>query len=74
MDGGRYKNMKFENLFNIMHCDFFEVHKDGKIERIEYEMSGEMLKVSKKYFNEIVKDFYAIKSKNGNGLGLMIIL
>lgn len=66
--------MKFENLFNIMHCEFFEVHKDGKIEKIDYEMSGKMLKASKKYFNDTVKEFYAIRSKNGNGLGLMIIL
>ena len=66
--------MKFENLFNIMHCDFFEVHKDGKIERIDYEMSGKMLKASRKYFNDTVKNFYAIRSKNGGGLGLMIIL
>ena len=68
------KNMKFENLFNIMHCDFFEVHKDGKIEKIDYEISGKMLKASKKYFNDTVKEFYTIRSKNGNGLGLMIIL
>lgn len=66
--------MKFENLFNIMHCDFFEVHKDGKIEKIDYEMSGKMLKASKKYFNDTVKDFYAIRSKNGAELGLMIVL
>ena len=42
--------MKFENLFNIMHCDFFEVHKNGEIECIEYEMSGKMLAACKKYF------------------------
>lgn len=59
----REKHMKFENLFNIMHCDFFEVHKDGKIERIEYEMSGKMLEVSKTYFNDTVKNFYVIRSK-----------
>ena len=68
------KNMKFENLFDIMHCDFFEVHKNGKIERIEYEGSGKMLAASKKYFNDVIKDFYIIKAKSGNDLGLMIRL
>lgn len=66
--------MKFENLFNIMHCDFFEIHKDGKIKKIDYEMSGKMLEASKKYFNNTVKNFYIIKSKNDNSLGLMVIL
>ena len=46
--------MKFENLFNIMHCDFFEVHKNGEIECIEYEMSGKMLAACKKYFDDTV--------------------
>ena len=66
--------MKFENLFNIMHCDFFEVHKSGEIECIEYEMSGKMLAARKKYFNDDVIDFYTIKSKNSNKLGLLIRL
>lgn len=66
--------MKFENLFNIMHCDFFEVHKNGKIERIEYEGSGKMLTASEKYFDDVVKDFYIIRAKNSNDLGLMIRL
>lgn len=66
--------MKFENLFNIMHCDFFEVYKNGKIEKIEYEMSGKMLAACKKYFDDIVIDFYIVKSKTGNELGLIIRL
>lgn len=66
--------MKFENLFNIMHCDFFEVHKDGETEKIEYENSGKTLAACKKYFNDDVKDFYIIKSKKNNDLGLMIRL
>lgn len=66
--------MKFEKLFNIMHCDFFEVHKNGNIEKIEYEMSGKMLETSKKYFNDAVKDFYIIRAKDSNDLGLMIVL
>ena len=49
--------MRFENLFNTMHCDFFEIHKNEEIEKIE-----------------IVKDFYIIRAKNSNELGLMIIL
>ena len=51
------KIMRFENLFNTMHCDFFEIHKNEEIEKIE-----------------IVKDFYIIRAKNSNELGLMIIL
>lgn len=69
-----YKNMRFENLFNTMHCDFFEIHKNGEIEKIECETSGVMLAASKKYFDYIVKDFYIIRAKNSNELGLMIIL
>jgi hypothetical protein len=69
-----YKVMRFEELFITMHCDFFEVHKNGKIERIEYEGSGKMFTASKKYFNDVVKDFYIIRAKNSNDLGLMIRL
>lgn len=69
-----YKIMKFEELFITMHCDFFEVHKNGKIERIEYEGSGKMFTASKKYFNDVVKDFYIIRAKNSNDLGLMVRL
>jgi hypothetical protein len=66
--------MRFENLFNTMHCDFFEIHKNEEIEKIECEDSGVMLAASKKYFDYIVKDFYIIRAKNSNELGLMIIL
>ena len=66
--------MKFENLFDVMHCDFFEVHKNGNIEKIEYETSGKMLAACKKYFANDVIDFYTIKSKNSNELGLLIRL
>lgn len=69
-----YKSMRFEELFITMHCDFFEVHKNGKIERIEYEESGKMFTASKKYFNDVVKDFYIIRAKNSNDLGLMVRL
>lgn len=69
-----YKIMKFEELFVTMHCDFFEVHKNGKIERIEYEGSGKMFTASKKYFDDVVKDFYIIRAKNSDDLGLMIRL
>ena len=57
-----------------MHCDFFEVHKNGEIECIEYEMSGKMLAACKKYFDDTVIDFYVIKSKASNELGLLIRL
>lgn len=66
--------MKFENLFNIMHCDFFEIQKDGNIEKVEYELSGKMLAACKKYFDDDVIDFYTIKSKSNNELGLLIRL
>ena len=69
-----YKDMRFEELFVTMHCDFFEVHKNGKIERIEYEGSGKMFASSKKYFDDVVKDFYIIRAKSSNDLGLMIRL
>lgn len=55
--------MKFKYLFNIMHCDFFEIRKDEDIEKVEYESSGKMLAACKKYFDDDVLDFYTIKSK-----------
>ena len=58
----------------IMHCDFFEVHKNGEIEKIEFETSGKMLAACKKYFDDTVIDFYVIKSKSSNELGLLIRL
>lgn len=67
--------MKFESLFNTMHCDFFEIQKTGKESQIiEYEMTGKMLKACKPYFNDDVIDFYIIKSKTSNNLGLIIRL
>ena len=66
--------MKFENFFNVMHCDFFEIKKNGNIERVEYELSGKMLIICKKYFNDVVSNFYTIKSKDSNELGLLIEL
>lgn len=66
--------IKFENLFNVMHCDFFEIQKPGEgLQRIEYEMSGKMLKACKPYFDNDVVDFYVIKSKT-NEIGLLIKL
>ena len=67
--------MKFENLFNVMHCDFFEIQKAGEeFQHIEYEMSGKMLKACKPYFNDDVIDFYIIKSKTSSETGLLIRL
>ena len=66
--------MKFEALFNVMKCDFFEIEKKGKIEKVEYESSGKMLLTCKKYFDDIVVDFCIIKSKENNELGLFIRL
>lgn len=67
--------MKFENLFNVMRCDFFEIQKAGEeIQHIEYELSGKMLKACKPYFDDTVIDFYIIRSKTSNDLGLLIRL
>ena len=49
-----------------MHCDFFEIQKDGKSEFVEWEMSGKMLKTCKKYFDDTVLDFYVRKSNRDN--------
>nr|DAU38470.1 MAG TPA: hypothetical protein [Caudoviricetes sp.] len=46
--GERRKNMiKFLDLFNTMHCDFFEIQKGRKSELVEWEMSGKMLQTCK---------------------------
>lgn len=45
-----------------------------KFEKIEYETNGKMLAACKKYFADDVIDFYTIKSKNSNKLGLLIRL
>lgn len=64
--------IKFYDLFNAMHCDFFEIQKDGKSEFIEWEMSGKMLETCKKYFDDTVLDFYVRKSNRDNEIGLII--
>lgn len=64
--------IKFYDLFNAMHCDFFEIQKDGKSEFVEWEMSGKMLKTCKKYFDDTVLDFYVRKSNRDNEIGLII--
>jgi hypothetical protein len=73
--GGTEENMiKFLDLFNTMHCDFFEIQKDRKSELVEWEMSGKMLQTCKKYFDDRVIDFYITRSKKNNELGLVIRL
>lgn len=64
--------IKFYDLFNAMHCDFFEIQKDGKSEFVEREMSGKILKTCKKYFDDTVLDFYVRKSNRDNEIGLII--
>lgn len=69
------KNMiKFLDLFNTMHCDFFEIQKGRKSELVEWEMSGKMLQTCKKYFDDWVIDFYITRSNKNNELGLVIRL
>jgi hypothetical protein len=69
------KNMiKFLDLFNTMHCDFFEIQKGRKSEFVEWEMSGKMLQTCKKYFDDRVIDFYITRSNKNNELGLVIRL
>lgn len=73
--GEREENMiKFLDLFNTMHCDFFEIQKGRKSEFVEWEMSGKMLQTCKKYFDDRVIDFYITRSKKNNELGLVIRL
>ena len=66
--------IKFLDLFNSMHCDFFEIQKNGKSEFVEWEMSGKMLQACKKYFDDRVIDFYITRSNKNNELGLVIRL
>ena len=70
----RTNMIKFLDLFNTMHCDFFEIQKNGKSERVEWEMSGKMLQACKKYFDDRVIDFYITRSNKNNELGLVIRL
>lgn len=73
--GEREENMiKFLDLFNTMHCDFFEIQKGRKSEFVEWEMSGKMLQTCKKYFDDRVIDFYITRSNKNNELGLVIRL
>ena len=73
--GGTEENMiKFLDLFNTMHCDFFEIQKGRKSEFVEWEMSGKMLQTCKKYFDDRVIDFYITRSNKNNELGLVIRL
>lgn len=66
--------IKFLDLFNTMHCDFFEIQKCKKSEFVEWEMSGKMLQTCKKYFDDRVIDFYITRSNKNNELGLVIRL
>ena len=66
--------IKFLDLFNTMHCDFFEIQKGRKSELVEWEMSGRMLQTCKKYFDDRVIDFYITRSNKNNELGLVIRL
>lgn len=66
--------MKFLDLFNVMRCDFFEIQKCGKSEFVEWEMSGKMFQTCKKYFDDVVIDFYITRSNKSNELGLIIRL
>jgi hypothetical protein len=73
--GRTEENMiKFLDLFNTMHCDFFEIQKGRKSEFVEWEMSGKMLQTCKKYFDDRVIDFYITRSNKNNELGLVIRL
>ncbi|MCI5617703.1 MAG: hypothetical protein MR352_06495 [Ruminococcus sp.] len=62
--------MKFEQLLDIMHCDFFEIQKDGETLR----WSDRYNHYLKDYFDSEVIDFYTIKSTTSNDTGLLIRL
>jgi hypothetical protein len=73
-ENGEKNMIKFLDLFNTMHCDFFEIQKGRKSELVEWEMSGKMLQTCKKYFDDRVIDFYITRSNKNNELGLIIRL
>jgi hypothetical protein len=73
-ENGEKNMIKFLDLFNTMHCDFFEIQKGRKSEFVEWEMSGKMLQTCKKYFDDRVIDFYITRSNKNNELGLVIRL
>lgn len=53
-----------------MHCDFFEIQKDGETLR----WSDRYNHYLKDYFDSEVIDFYTIKSQTSNDTGLLIRL
>lgn len=66
--------MRFVDLFNRAHCDFYEIKKDGELEHVEFESSGKALSALSKYFECVVADAYVVRSKAGNELGLLVRL
>lgn len=53
-----------------MHCDFFEIQKDGETLRLSDRYNHYL----KDYFDSEVIDFYTIKSQTSNDTGLLIRL
>lgn len=64
--------MKFIDLFNRMHCDFFEIHTQNTIE-VFWDWKQKINDRLQELYDVDVRDFYAIQSKNGE-LGLLILL
>ena len=56
--------MKFEQLLDIMHCDFFELQKNGETVRYADRYDRSL----KAYYNDNVCDFYTVKNNNETGL------
>lgn len=64
--------MKFIDLFNRMHCEFFEIHTQSTIE-VFWDWKHKISERLKELYNAEVEDFYAIQAKSGE-LGLLIRL
>lgn len=64
--------MLFIDLFNTMKCDFFELQTTKGTKTIDFDLSKDLN--LQEFYNIPVIDFYPIRAKNNNNLGLLIRL
>ena len=64
--------MKFIDLFNRMHCEFFEIHTKSTVE-VFWDWRRKINERLKELYDVEVVDFYVIRNKNGE-IGLLIQL
>lgn len=70
-----FKCVRFVDLLNRMRCDFFEISVDGDIEHFEWRDIRRASNNRLKQFYEMpVLDFYPVKAKQGNQIGLLVRL